>query len=175
MNYDEIAAEAEKVAPGAGGLTFLPYLTGERCPHNDPFARAAFGGLTLGHTHADLSRAVFEGISFGLLDGMELLRGLGATADEIRITSGGAKSRFWIQLLSDLFNKPCVTLESDEGPAYGAAILAGVGIGLWPDVATACKDTIKVRNRVTPSGVDYSPQYERYKKLYSQTSGWNAL
>ena len=174
MTYDQISAEAEKIQPGADGLTFLPYLTGERCPHNDPFARAAFGGLTLGHTHAHLSRAVFEGISFGLLDGMELLRGLGATADEIRITSGGAKSPFWLQLLSDLFQKPCVTLDCDEGPAYGAAILAGVGVGIWPNVATACEQTIKIRSRFTPSGVDYSLKYERYQKLYSQTSGWNA-
>ena len=175
MDYSAIAAEAQSIEPGAEGLTFLPYLTGERCPHNDPFARAAFGGLTLGHSHAHLSRAVFEGISFGLLEGMDLLRGLGATADEIRITSGGAKSPFWIQLLADLFGKPCVTLECDEGPAYGAAILAGVGVGVWPNVASACKHTIKIRSQLTPSGTDYSMKYERYRKLYSQTSGWNAL
>ena len=174
MTYDEIAAEAEFIEPGAGGLTFLPYLTGERCPHNDPFARAAFGGLTLGHTHAHLSRAVFEGVSFGLLDGMNLLRGLGAKADEIRITSGGAKSRFWVQLLADLFQTPCVTLACDEGPAYGAAILAGVGIGLWGSVSEACEQTVKIRARFEPSGTDYSSKSERYTKLYSQTSGWNA-
>ena len=175
MGYDQIALEAESVSPSADGPTFLPYLTGERCPHNDPYARSAFGGLTLGHTHAHLSRAVFEGISFGLLDGMELLKSLGATADEIRITSGGAKSPFWIQLLADLFKKPCVTLECDEGPAYGAAILAGVGVGIWPNVAKACEQTVKIRTRINPSGNDYSLKYERYQKLYSQTSGWNAV
>lgn len=174
MSYDQIAAEAEAIEPGAGGLTFLPYLTGERCPHNDPFARAAFGGMTLGHTRAHLSRAVFEGVSFGLLDGMELLRDLGASAEEVRVTSGGARSAFWMQLLADLFDRPCVNLGCDEGPAYGAAILAGVGIGVWPDVATACKATIKIRNRIMPSGFNYRLQYERYRKLYSQTSSWNA-
>jgi len=175
MDYGAIAAEAELIAPGSEGLSFLPYLTGERCPHNDPYARAAFAGATLGHTHAHFSRAVFEGISFGLLDGMDLLRGLGATAEEIRVTSGGAKSQFWTQLLADLFGKSCVTLECDEGPAYGAAILAGVGVGIWPDVASACSQTVRVRSRVSPSGRDYSAPYERYRQLYSSTSGWNTL
>ncbi|HWA84476.1 MAG TPA: xylulokinase, partial [Fimbriimonadaceae bacterium] len=126
MSYDDIAAEAGAVEIGAGGLTFLPYLTGERCPHNDPYARAAFSGLMLGHRHADMSRAVFEGISFGLLDCMNLIRGLGATAEDIRVTSGGSKSSFWLQMLADMFDAPCTTLEVDEGPAFGAAILAGV-------------------------------------------------
>jgi xylulokinase len=175
LDYDGIAAEAAGVAPGSEGLTFLPYLTGERCPHNDPFARAAFAGLTLGHTHAHLSRAVFEGVSYGLLDGMNLLKVLGATAEEIRVTGGGAKSKFWMQLLADLFGKVCVTLECDEGPAYGAAILAGVGVGVWPDVASACARTIKIRDRVTPSGVNYLPSYEQYQKLYAQTRGWNPV
>ena len=106
---------------------------------------------------------------------MDLLKRLGATAEEIRITSGGAKSPFWIQMLADMFDSPCVTLECDEGPAYGAAILAGVGIGIWPDVATACEQTIKIRSRVMPSGVDYSVKFGRYQKLYSQTSGWNVV
>ncbi len=173
MNYDAIGSEAESVPPGCDGLTFLPYLTGERCPHNDPFARAAFAGMTLGHSHAHLSRAVFEGVSFGLLDGMDLLKGLGATAEEIRVTSGGAKSDLWLQILADLFGKKCVTLECDEGPAYGAAILAGVGVGIWPDVESACKATVKVRHSVSPSGVDYLPSYRRYREFYSQTRDWN--
>jgi len=175
MNYDAIAEEAGTVSPGSDGLTFLPYLSGERCPHNDPYARAAFAGLTLGHSHAHLSRAVFEGVSFGLLDGMNLLKGLGATAAEIRVTGGGARSKFWMQMLADLFGKSCVGLECDEGPAYGAAILAGVGISLWPDVAVACEATVQIKNRTEPSGIDYSHSYEQYQKLYSQTHGWNPL
>jgi xylulokinase len=175
LSYDDLAAEAATIKPGSDGLTFLPYLTGERCPHNDPYARAAFAGLTLGHTHAHLSRAVFEGVSFGLLDGMNLLKGLGATAEEIRVTGGGARSGFWMQMLAELFEKPCVSLECDEGPAYGAAILAGVGVQVWPDVATACLHTVKIRNRIVPSGIDYMPSYDQYRKLYSQTRGWNPV
>jgi xylulokinase len=175
MTYDAIAAEAEKVVPGCDGLTFLPYLTGERCPHNDPLARAAFAGMTLAHSHAHLSRAVFEGVSFGLLEGMDLLRGLGATTDEIRVTGGGARSGFWLQLLADLFGKACVTLECDEGPAYGAAILAGVGAGIWPDVVSACDQTVRVKSRIEPTGADYTHFYHRYQKLYAQTRGWNGV
>lgn len=165
-SYDILANEAATVPVGSDGLTFQPYLTGERCPHNDPFARAAFSGLTLGHGHAHLSRAVFEGISFGLLDCMELLRGLGATADEVRVTSGGAKSKFWVQMLADCFDTPCITLQSDEGPAFGAAILAGVGIGVWPDVATACRATVKLKDVTSPSGANYSKAFARYRALY---------
>jgi xylulokinase len=175
MDYDAIAREAATVAPGSDGLTFLPYLTGERCPHNDPYARSAFAGLTLGHSHAHLSRAVFEGISFGLLDGMNLLKGLGASAEEIRVTGGGARSEFWMQMLANFFGKKCVTLECDEGPAYGAAILAGVGVGLWPDVATACAETVRIHKRVEPTGLDHSHSYQQYQKLYSQTRGWNPV
>jgi xylulokinase len=118
---------------------------------------------------------VFEGVSFGLLDGMNLLRGLGAAAQEIRVTGGGARSDFWMQMLADLFGSTCVNLECDEGPAYGAAILAGVGVGIWPDVASACARTIRIRKRVDPSGIDYLPSYEQYQKLYSQTHGWNPV
>jgi len=175
MNYDQISAEAETTTPGSDGLIFLPYLTGERCPHNDPYARGAFAGLNLSHTHAHLSRAVFEGISFGLLDGLNLLLGLGAQSDEIRVTSGGAKSRFWIQMLADVFGRPCSTLECDEGPAYGAAILAGVGIQLWPDVQTACRSTIRPKATIAPSGTDFSGLYVKYRQLYEKTRDWNRV
>ncbi|AIE84633.1 xylulokinase [Fimbriimonas ginsengisoli] len=170
--YDEIAKEAAEAPVGSDGLTFLPYLTGERCPHNDPLARGAFAGITLGHTRSHFSRALFEGISFGLLEGMDLLRGLGATAAEIRVTSGGAKSRFWLQMLADMFGTPCVTLQSDEGPAFGAAILAGVGIGVWPDVKTACDQVVRVKDRVEPGVADYGVAYARYRSLYEATRPW---
>jgi len=166
MGYDAITAEAATIPVGCEGMTFLPYLTGERCPHNDPFARASFSGITLGHTHAHFSRSVMEGISFGLLDGMNLLLGLGAHAEQIRVTSGGAKSGFWLQMLADVFQKPCNTLECDEGPAYGAAILAGVGIGIWPNVDEACKATVRIRGSVLPSGLNYDDAYQKYRGLY---------
>lgn len=171
--YDEISAEAAQAPLGSEGLTFLPYLSGERSPHNDPLARGAFAGLTLGQDRRHFSRSVFEGISFGLLDGFHLLAGLGATAEEVRVTSGGAKSRFWVQMLADMFGRPCVTLECDEGPAYGAAILAGVGVGLWSDVATACRAIVRRKSQIDPSGADYAAVYARYRELYAVTRDWN--
>ncbi len=175
MNYDQLAAESESVSPGSDGLTFLPYLTGERCPHNDPFAKGAFAGISLAHSHAHFSRAVFEGMTFGLLDCLNLVKGLGARVEEIRVTSGGAKSRFWIQMLADAFEALCQTLEVDEGPAFGAAILAGVGIGLWPDVGEACREVVKLRSEVAPKTDGYLDAYRRYRELYATTKDWNRL
>lgn len=172
-SYDELSAGAAKVGPGADGLTFLPYLTGERAPHNDPFARASWSGATLAHTREHFSRALFEGISFGLLDGLNLLRELGASSSQIRITSGGAKSAFWVQMLADMFETPCVTLESDEGPAMGAAILAGVGIGLWPDVGAACDGVVKIKSEFSPTNIDYHHAYKKYRDLYLYLKSWN--
>ncbi len=173
--YDMIAADAYMSEVGAKGITFLPYLSGERCPHNDPIARGVFAGLNLGSTKSDISRAIFEGISYGLLDGMNLLLGLGATAEEIRVTSGGAKSKFWVQMLADMFQKPCVTLESDEGPAMGAAILAGVGANVWPDVKSACREVIRTKSRFEPTSSLYAPGYKKYQALYASIKDWNRL
>jgi len=174
MNYDQIAAEAETVEPGCAGITFLPYLTGERCPHNDPLAKAGFNGASLAHERRHFSRAVFEAVSFGLLDCMDLLRGLGSDADEVRVTGGGAKSRFWLQLLADLLKRPCVTLECDEGPAYGAALLAGVGTGVWGSVQDACSKVVQIKSRIMPGGTDYRAPYERYRRLYRDLRKWMA-
>ncbi|HEY0866085.1 MAG TPA: xylulokinase [Fimbriimonas sp.] len=174
-DYDTITREAEEAPAGADGLTFLPYLTGERSPHADPYARASFMGLTLGHGRAQLSRAVFEGMSFALLDSMNLLLRLGATSEEIRVTGGGAKNGFWVQMLADMFGKPCATLEADEGPAFGAAILAGVGSGVWPDVSTACTGLVRVKQRFEPKGIDYSAAYARYRALYGAVRDWYRL
>jgi xylulokinase len=172
-SYEEIASRAETVAPGCDGLTFLPYLSGERCPHNDPFAKASFSGLSLAHNRAHLGRAVFEGVSFGLLDSMNLLLALGAQSDQIRVTGGGAKSAFWMQMLADMFQRPSVDLEVDEGPALGAAILAGVGAGVWSNVQTACEGLVRVKSEYQPAGVDYSASYRRFKDLYTATRDWN--
>jgi xylulokinase len=171
--YDAITLEAATAKPGTDGLVFLPYLTGERTPHNDPFAKAAFAGLTLGHGRADLSRAVIEGVSFALRDGMDLLRGLGADVTDVRVTGGGAKSPFWLGVLADLFGTDCTTLEVDEGPAFGAALLAGVGVGLWPNVAEACRATVRKAATVRGAGVDYTDALARYRSLYNATRAWN--
>lgn len=174
QGYDPINADAAQAPVGCDGLSFLPYLTGERTPHNDPRARGSFAGLTLGHTRAHLARAVFEGMTFGLLDGMARLESLGATAGELRVTGGGAKSGFWLQMIADAFQKPCVTLATDEGPAYGAAILAGVGVGAWPSVVEACRACVKTVRRLEPSGASYSDAYARYRALYPALKGWFA-
>jgi xylulokinase len=170
--YDQIAASAASATTDSG-MTFLPYLTGERCPHIDPAARAGFAGFGLESTQADFDRAVFEGLSFGLLGAFNLLKGLGATATEIRVTSGGSKSDFWVQMLADCFGAPCVRLSVDEGPAMGAAILAGVGIGIWPNVETACKAVVKVAGSIAPGDTDYSASFDRYSSLYPALKAWN--
>jgi xylulokinase len=174
-SFEELAQEAAESSIGANGATFLPYLTGERCPHNDPLARASFSGLTLGHRRADLSRSVFEGITIGLKDGFDLLKGLGATVGELRVNGGGAKSEFWLRLLSDVFETRCATLEVDEGPAFGAAILAGVGVGVWPDVGTACRSVVRRKAEWTPSGASYEKVVEQYRRLYGSVREWNRL
>lgn len=171
--YNDLASEAAEVPIGSDGLTFLPYLSGERTPHNDPLARASFSGATLAHRRAHFSRAVFEGMSFGLRDGLGLLRGLGAKSDEIRVTGGGARSPFWVQLIADVLGTPCVTLECDEGPAFGAAILAGVGISVWPDSMSACRAVIRFANRYEPRGNDYESSYKKYRELYAYLKSWN--
>lgn len=172
-SYDEISQAASKVGVGCEGLTFLPYLTGERSPHNDPMARASWSGATLAHGSGHFARSVFEGMSFGLLDGFNALKVLGASSSEVRVTSGGAKSEFWLQMLADIFQVPCQTLASDEGPAMGAAILAGVGAGIWPDVVTACRATVHAKKRIEPSGADYSVAQKKYTELYRCLREWN--
>ncbi len=171
VSYDALGEEAASVFPGCEGLTFLPYLTGERCPHNDPKARASFVGATQGHGRAHFTRAVFEGATFGLADAMAVLHDLGATASEVRVTGGGAKGRFWVQMLADVLGVPCVTLETDEGPAFGAAVLAGVGIGLWPDVPSACRAAVRLKGKVEPSEADYGEAQVRFRGLYPRLKG----
>lgn len=172
-SYDSIAKRAERAEVGSGGVTFLPYLAGERCPHNDPFAKGAFAGLSLSTTNQELSRAVFEGVTFGLLDGFELLKGLGAESTSVNVTSGGSKSDFWVQMIADMFGVPCQRLAIDEGPAFGAAILAGVGIGLWGSVSEACKKTVEIRDLVLPQPNGYERYQEKYQNLYRHLKTWN--
>ena len=171
--YDAISEEAAKAPPGCDGLTFLPYLTGERTPHNDPHARGAWAGISLSHTRAHFTRSIFEGATFGLREGFEALQALGARADELRVNGGGSKSALWLQILADVFRTPCTTLEVDEGPAFGAALLAGVGAEVWPDVASASRAAVRRKGIVEPSGADYEEAYARYKALYRATKGWN--
>ncbi len=174
LTYDQIGALAATAPLGANGATFLPYLTGERSPHNDPAARASLSGLSLATGRAELARAVLEGITCGLKEGFDVLKSLGADSNQIRVSGGGAKGDFWVQLLSDAFEAPCVRLEAEEGPSMGAAILAGVGIGIWPNVAEATRQTVRTKGQVDPSGQDYSEVGARYRSLYAATREWNS-
>ena len=169
--YDELLAEAASVPIGAAGLTFLPYLSGERTPHPDPLARGAFVGLTLRHTRAHLTRAVIEGITFGLCDSFALIRQLGIPVSEVRVAGGGARSAIWRQILADAFASDIALMNSSEGGALGVALLAGVGIGQWRNTAEACDATLRVSNRVSPATDSavrdaYAVAYERYRGLY---------
>ncbi|MFN3706252.1 MAG: xylulokinase [Thermoflexales bacterium] len=169
--YDVLLAEAETVPIGAEGLTFLPYLTGERTPHRDPLARGAFVGLTLRHTQAHLARAVVEGISFGLRDSIELMRELGLQVKEVRAAGGGAKNATWRQMLADIFQADITLVNSTEGGAFGVALLAGVGIGIWRDTREACDAVIRITTRTAPSEHPatrraYDEAYSRFRDLY---------
>ena len=160
--------EAAKIPAGALGLTFLPYLQGERTPHRDAEARGAFVGLSLAHTRAHLTRAVLEGICFGLRDSLEIIEALGIDVPEVMITGGGANAPFVRQLQADIYGKPVVPVDQPEGPALGAALLAAVGVGAFPDVATAAR-IVKRKPAVTPRAVvhrTYDEPYDRYRRLY---------
>ncbi len=167
-SYDTLTAAASTIDAGSEGLFFLPYLTGERTPHPDPQARGAFVGLSVRHTKPHLTRAVIEGVSYGLRDSLELMRDLGITAAQVRASGGGSQSALWRQILADIFNAEIVTVNSTEGAAYGAALLAGVGAGIYPNVETATAQAIRVTGQQQPGHEvsRYEAYYRRYRALY---------
>ncbi|WP_437609439.1 xylulokinase [Sorangium sp. So ce834] len=179
--YEIISDTASTARPGAGGVVFLPYLMGERTPHNDAAARGAFVGLSARTTKADLSRAVLEGITFGLADSLDLMRGVGqangaaaVSIDEIRLTGGGARSGFWRQLMADVFEAPVAITTSTEGPAYGAALLGAAGAGLFSSVEEAADAFVHVVSRVAPDqarSARYREIHAVYRGLYSDLRG----
>ena len=166
--YDLLTEAAADVAPGCEGLLFLPYLTGERTPHPDPNARGVFFGLTLRHRKAHLTRAVLEGVTYGLRDSLELMRGLGLAVQQVRASGGGARSALWRQMLADVFGTPIVTVSVTQGAAYGAALLAGVGVEAYASVAEACETAVRVtgQNDPGPAATIYADYYPRYCALY---------
>lgn len=167
--YAELDKEAATVSAGSDGAIWLPYLMGERTPHMDPKARGAFVGLTANHQRAHLTRAVMEGVAFSLRDAIEIFREMGARVDHIRLGGGGSHSALWRQIQADVFAEPVETIEADEGAAFGAAILAGIGVGAWDSVDEACERTIRVAGSVGPdyTAVDVlNRNYQAYKKLY---------
>ncbi len=164
MSFDDLLKEAESVSAGSEGLQFLPYLSGERTPHPDPLARGAFIGLTLRHSRAHMTRAVLEGVSFGLKDSFTLIKnaGLGAIT-QVRASGGGTKGALWRQILASVLDAELVTVNTTEGAAYGSALLAGVGAGAWSDVVSACKACVKITGSTLPD----SSQADAYRKSYS--------
>jgi len=168
-DYDSLTAEAAHAAPGAQGLFWLPYLMGERTPHLDALARGGWIGLTASATRADLIRAVIEGVSYSLRDCLDLVAALGVEVDSVRASGGGAKSAFWRQLLANILNKRVVTLSTQEGSAYGAALLAMVGSGEFAGVPEACSAVIRETDSILPDGdaAFYARAHRVYAEIYS--------
>jgi xylulokinase len=167
--YDELNAMVERVPRGSEGLLFAPYLSGERHPHPDPYARGAFVGLTLRHSLGHMARAVMEGVAFGMRDLLELLKPLGVNPSEAVVSGGAANSRVWRQLTTDIMGIPLYTVNTSEGGAFGAAILAAVGVGAYPDVPTACSQMVRKVDTTTPeaAGVaDYGRLYTIFSGMY---------
>jgi xylulokinase len=181
--FDALVAEAESAPAGSEGLVFLPYLSGERTPYPDPLARGAFVGLTLRHRRAHLTRAVLEGVALSMRDCLGLFASAGVgSVTQVRVAGGGARSALWRRILASVLGVELVTVNSTEGAAYGAALLAGVGAGAWPDVASACGATISVTGRTEPDrewSRVYDGLYPRYRALYpalrSEFAGLSSL
>ena len=165
--YDLMTRGAATVPPGSEGLLFLPYLTGERTPYPDPDATGVFFGASLRTTRAYFARAVLEGVAYSFKDAFRLLEEIGVPVHEVRASGGGAKSAFWLQVLADVIGQPHRLLNVDEGPAFGAALLAGVGTGTFASVPEACQATIRTTSETAP-GAETSAVYEKYYPLYRE-------
>jgi xylulokinase len=169
ISYDHLMEEAAKIPPGAEGLLWAPYLMGERTPHLDPNARGALIGLTAGHTRDHMIRAILEGVAFSLRDSLTIFSELGIPVTSIRLGGGGARAPLWCQIQADIYGQEVSVLQAEEGPAYGAALLAGVGVGAWPSVERACEVSVRVARRFEPDAKRVAAmdrQYARYAKLY---------
>jgi len=167
--YDLLTSEAGKVPAGSEGLFFLPYLSGERTPHNDSAARGVFFGIHLGHTRAHLVRAVMEGVCFALRDSLELMRDLGVSLSEIRVVGGGARSHLWRQMQADIYGARVVAMGPSGGPSYGASLLAAVGVGLIPSIREGADRWLHVQESAEPVRGDvrrYDDLYAQYRELY---------
>lgn len=171
--YDLLTEEAATAAAGCEGLLFLPYLSGERTPYPDPNARGVFFGMTLRHGRPHLTRAVLEGVTYGLRDSLEIMRDLGLTFEQVRASGGGARSPLWRQILADTFDTEIVTVNVTEGAAYGAALLAAVGAGIYPTVQAASSAALQVTGRTAPGPAVpiYDDFYPRYRALYPALRG----
>lgn len=168
--YEYLTAGAADIPAGAEGLLWLPYLNGERTPHLDANARGVLFGVTARHTKAHVVRAMMEGVAFGLRDSLEIVRSLKIPIREIRITGGGGRSPLWRQIIADVFGQPVVTINVEEGPAFGAAIIAGVGTGVFRDFGKAAGRIIKVTKETKPIAAHtaaYEKPYRLFGRLYA--------
>ncbi|MCC6681561.1 MAG: xylulokinase [Phycisphaeraceae bacterium] len=168
-SYDKLTAQAAKSSPGGNGVFFLPYLTGERTPHADPHARGGWFGISATTTRNDLARSVLEGVTFAMNDALLLLRSHGQRISQIRLSGGGARSAFWRQLQANIYGSTCVTINCEEGPAYGVALLAAVGCGEFDNVPQACRAAIEVTRTIKPDARQrdvYRKLQQRFDRLY---------
>jgi xylulokinase len=167
--YDQLSGEAAEVPPGAGGVLWAPYLMGERTPYLDPDARAALVGLSADHTRAHVIRAILEGVAFSLKDTLTIFKELEIPVQAIRLGGGGARSPLWRQIQADVYGQTVEIVQAEEGAAYGAALLAGVGIGVWPSVDAACDRVVHVAKRTPPvqeAASILEAGYANYRRLY---------
>jgi xylulokinase len=161
----DLEQEAERWPAASEGLLFAPYLAGERTPHPDPHARGAFTGLSARHDRGALWRSMLEGVAYGLRDSLELLRELGANPQSGRVSGGGARSELWLRILASVLGLPLETTESEEGSAFGAALLAGIRAGVFADADDAVARCVRARRRIEPEW-NYDDGYERFRRLY---------
>lgn len=170
LKTKDFAAEQAGITKlGENNVFYLPYLMGERSPHNDPKVRAMFMGMSMDTTRADMTQAVLEGVTFGLRDSLEVARGLGINIERTRICGGGAKSPLWKKMVANIMNLKVDVIESEEGPALGGAMLAAVGCGEYPDVETAAAKIVKVIDTVEPEPglvAKYEERYQKFKRIY---------
>ena len=167
--YERLTEEAASAPAGADGALWAPYLMGERTPHLDPSARGALVGLTASHTRAHVIRAILEGVAFSLRDTLEIFKEMNVPVETIRLGGGGARSSLWRQTQADVYGHEVEMVEAEEGAAYGAALLAGVGSGIWPSVDAACGEVVHVADRVTPEPANQillDKQYQAFRRLY---------
>jgi xylulokinase len=169
LSYEELTREAKSIPAGSDGVLWAPYLMGERTPHLDPNARATLTGLAASHTRGHVVRAVLEGVAFSLNDTFSLFNEMQIPVSNIRLGGGGARSELWRQIQADVYCHKVEILAAEEGAAYGAAVLAGVGARFWDSVDQACDAVVKVQKRVSPNahaaGV-LKKQYEKFRQLY---------
>lgn len=165
--YALLIQQAQQAAPGSGGTFFLPYLTGERCPHPDPDARGGWVGLTARTTRADMIRALLEGVTFGMRDALQIMQDMNIPITQIRASGGGSRSEFWRHLQADIYKKPLVMTNATEGPAYGVALLAGVGTGAFKTVESACRTSIRQTEKIAPNR-KLANIYDKHHAIYDQ-------